>query len=270
MATFFGEIGPLSSRAVDDEEIDDQPIYNVLIETRPECSDIKTDCKLLIFSVGTNAKAFIESHILSDEEPDTVQYLFHIHYTSNQCKNESTMYTNDFKFKSDPGKVAHAVFIKPNLVVCDVSANMPNEIVLEVCELILSKINCEEALILTTRHLSHFKADHPLQADEPFLKSLATSKYAAEHKCSIPQLPAPNFISNFPAAVLIFFEIKRKGALCVINFVGRESLDLLNVHNFDKIFSEDLIVNLVPNKKAIANLKKIAMKADIYNSNLYI
>ncbi|GFQ76633.1 uncharacterized protein TNCT_378471 [Trichonephila clavata] len=270
MATFFGEIGPLSSRAVDDEEIEDQPIYNVIISSKPECSDMKADCKLLIFTIGSNASAFIESQILSDEARNTVKYLFHIHYTSNKCKDESTMYTNDFKFKSDPGKVAHAVFIEPNLVICDVSPNMPDEIALEVCELILSMVNCEEVLILTSRHVSHFKTDHPLISDEPFLKSLVTSKYAAEHNCSIPQLSAPNFISNFPAALLTLFEIKKKGALCVINFVHRESLDLINVQNFEKIFNENLIVNLVPNKKAIENLRKLAMKADVCDSNLYI
>ncbi|GFU18717.1 uncharacterized protein NPIL_578841 [Nephila pilipes] len=270
MATFFGEIGPLSSRAVDDEEIEDQPIYNVTIGTRPECLDMKADCKLLIFTVGAQANAFIESHVLSDKAPDTVRYLFHIHYTLNNSTGESTTCENDLKFKPGPGKVANAVFIEPNLVVCDVSPKMPDEIASEVCELILSQINCEEALILTSCHISHFKGDSPLMADEPFLKSLATAKYTVKHTCSIPHLSAPNFISNFPAAVLTLFEIKKKGALCVINYVDRDSFDILNVQNFEKIFSEDLIVKLVPNKEAVSNLRKAAMKKNICDSNLYI
>ncbi|GFW62741.1 uncharacterized protein TNCV_2625041 [Trichonephila clavipes] len=264
MATFFGEIGPLSSRAVDDEEIEDQPKYDVIIIPRPECPDMKVDCKLLIFTVGTIARAFIDSHIISEQAPDTVKYLFEVCYISNQGKDEPTMYTNDFKSKS---KAAHSLFIEPNLVLCALSA-MPDEIALEVCELILSKVNCEEALILTSRHVSHFKTDHPLISDDPFLKSLVTSKYAAEHNCSIPQLPAPNFISNFPAALLTLFEIKKKGALCVINFVHCESLDLINVTNFGKIFKEDLIVNLVPSKKTIENLRAHGV-IDVCDSNLY-
>ncbi|GFY73956.1 uncharacterized protein TNIN_282011 [Trichonephila inaurata madagascariensis] len=268
MATFFGEIGPLSSRAVDDEEIEDQPIYDVIINTRPECPDMKADCKLLIFSTDTIAQAFIDSHIIADQAPDTVKYFLEVRYISKQGKDESTMYTNDFKLKSNGVKVAHTLFIEPNLVLCALTPNMPDEIALEVCELILSKVNCEEALILTSRHVSHFKTDHPLISDDPFLKSLVTSKYAAEHNCSIPQLPAPNFISNFPAALLTLFEIKKKGALCVINFVHSESLDLVNVTNFRKIFNDDLIVNLVPSKKTMENLR-VHGGIDVCDSNLY-
>lgn len=264
MATFFGEISPLSSRAVDDEEIEDQPIYNLSVESKEDCA-VKIDCKLIVFSVDEISYAFVQSFLV----PDNTRSLFSVYYSSNKDEDYNIMYTGTTEQKSSVKNAANVYSVDENIIICDIASRVPEELYTELCDILLNKVNCEEALILTSLPSATFKAERSQLSEKPFLKSLATSNYLSIRSCSIPRLAAPNFLTNFAAAVLTDFELKKKSALCIVNFVDSYLFDFVIVKNFDAIFDENLVVKLLPNSDATAKLSKCVKQKVAAEANLY-
>ncbi|CAL1285430.1 unnamed protein product [Larinioides sclopetarius] len=265
MATFFGEISPLSSRAVDDEEIEDQPIYNLTVDSKEDCP-VKIDCKLLLFSVDEISYAFAQCYLV----PDNIRRLFAINYSSNKDDDDDSLMYTGSKDRKSKVKIAATVYsIDENVIVCDIAPRVPAELYTELCDTLLDKITCEEALILTSLPIATFKSEGSQLFEKPFLKSIATSKYLSVRSCNVPRLQAPNFLSNFAAAVLTVFEMKKKSALCVINYVDSYLFDFAVVQNFVAILNENLIVKLMANSDAISKLTKCMKQKVAAETNLY-
>ncbi|KAF8771882.1 Proteasome assembly chaperone 1 like protein [Argiope bruennichi] len=264
MATFFGEISPLSSRAVDDEEIDDQPIYNLILDSEEDCP-AKIDCKLLVFSVDEISYAFVQCYLV----PDNAQRLFVVNYSLNKDEDYDLMYTGSTKQKSNVKIAATVYSIDENVIVCDIASRVPEELYTELYDALFDKLNCEEALILTSLPTASFKSEASQLLEKPFLKSIATSKYLSMRSCNVPRLQAPNFLSNFAAAVLTDFEVKQKPAICILNYVDSCLLDFVVVQNFDAIFDENFVLKLTPNSDATSKLTKCVKQKIAAEANLY-
>ncbi|GIY71608.1 proteasome assembly chaperone 1 [Caerostris extrusa] len=263
MSTFFGEIGALLSRADDDEETDSKPMYTLSVSK--EGRSVKKECKLGIFTVGELASTFAQSYLI----PDNAHCLFNINYLPNPKLNDYITFAFGTKSKLNVSKAASAFFINKDVIVCDISSHVPEMLMIDLCEKILKKIKCEEVLVLTSNPASSFKSEDSQSQEKNFLKSLATSQYTSSRTCTIPRLEAPNFLSHFSAAVMAEFEVKKKPALCIINYVESCLYDSADVQAFERVFSENLPVKLVPLNDATSNLAK-RMKIKISReTNLY-
>lgn len=260
MATYFGEVIPISSRAVDDEELDNNhPKYTVSIEKAGELSS----CKLMIFSVGEIASIFVKSYFL----PDNFNQICAIKFSSDKEDDESTFYTG--MQRNIKNLTAASVFsLHSDILICDVAKSVPVEIWYEVTELILKSYSPSEVLVLTSKHMATFKNESSNSAisEKPFLKSLCTSKYS----CNIPRLTSPNFLSNLPASVLLKCEVTKLPALCVVNYVDTDAVDFLNVHTFEEILAESMLSKVPVNADAKAKVVKFVKTAQSVESNLYM
>ncbi|KAG8197479.1 hypothetical protein JTE90_007218 [Oedothorax gibbosus] len=262
MATFFGEIGALSSRAVDDEEADSEPTYNISLDCKSK-SESKTDCKLLLLAVGDLAIAFSKSYLISD----TSTHLFDVKYSAVKAEFDSIMYTGGALPSSRSQKAASAYQVSKDVIVCEVPALVPEEINMDVCLMVLDHINCQEGVCITSKHMANFKSSEPVESYTPFIKALATSKFSRSH--AMDKLQAPNFISGFAAAFLAEFQVKNKAALCVINFVDTDFLDSSNVQMFERLQEVDLNVKIDFATDAKAKLTKYIKARHCIESNLY-
>lgn len=264
MASFFGEINELSSRAVDDEEIDDQPTYNLTLDHKSK-PEKRTDSKLLVIAAGDLATAFSKCYLISDSS----MHLFDVEYSSSRTDSESNMYTGGLVPPSKGLKAASVYSVNEDIVVCEVPNLVPEEIAMDVCSMVLSQVYCLEGLCLTSKHMANFKSAESVQSSAPFIKTLATSKYHDSHSNAMSRLQAPNFVSGFPAAFLAEFQVKNKAALCIVNYVDSDLLDSSNVQIFERVRDVDLSIKVDFVADAKAKLAKYIKSRHSIESNLY-
>lgn len=261
MASFFGEIRPLSSRAVDDEESDNQPKYEVYVKNI-ESSNLNSNIKLAVFSIGEIASVFVKSYFLSEK------YVLQstIEYSCDSNDQDTTFYTGVQNVRKK--KAADMFISTSDILICEVSDSVPAEICYKVTELIFKDINPVEVLILTSDHIATFKSECSTSYGMPFLKALVTSHY--KKPCNIPRLEPPNFLSNIVASVLLKCEISQLPALCVVNFVDTNAVDSLNVAVFDDVLKEAIISEVPSNTDAKSKVIKYVKSRQCTESYLYL
>lgn len=266
MASYFGEVMPLSSRAVDDEEVDNQPKYAISIEKLEQSTPYKT--KFMIFSVGEIASIFVKSHFLQNDSEKICSIMFSCEKDDD---DESTFYTGMQHNKNRKNVIAASLFTSSaDVLICDVSKSVPEELCYEVTQLILKNYLPSVAIILTTKHMATFKRGNALQLEMSFLKSISTSEYNKSYSCNIPPLPPPNFLTNMPASILLHCEITKLPALCVVNYVDTNAVDYLNVHIFDEILKEPIVSKISRNGDAKEKIIKLVKGSQSVESNLYM
>lgn len=265
MASFFGEIRTLSSRAVDDEEADDQAKYEVTYEESDKT--YPRHVKLMIISVSEIASIFVKSHFLNDNAIPICT----INYTCLKNTDESMLYTGLLSNKNVKNVAVSISASYPDAMVCEVSKSVPEEICHEICEIIFNYFTPSRVLILTSKHMATFKSENSLLSFQaPFLKSLCSTQYFTSHLCNIPHLNSPNFLSNIPASILLKCEVKKLPALCIVGYVDTDAIDSLNVQVFDEILNEALLSDTSVTPNAKSRVVKYVKTTQSVKNNLYI
>ncbi|KAK5887319.1 hypothetical protein CesoFtcFv8_015928 [Champsocephalus esox] len=255
MATFFGEVLSVYSRAVeeDEEEVDeneeDAEIRRELEEKRevhlhwsPEVSESlksgnKLPCSDFILAVGHNAARFLSVYALSSENWDAL---------------------------------GRAPKDNPAVLICQVTCYLAEDQLFQWTEKVFDCLQLRQlnVTVLSESSVSEFKtADYPSSSSAPFLRSLHSAAFSGKPVCK--SLEQPNIVTGLQAAVLNHCEVHRIPSIvyqCYSDVIGPDSVTM---ETFKPTLTKlGKSIKLDPSPSADI-LRKIVRTTNI-QSNLYI
>lgn len=262
MASFFGEVRPLFSRAVDDEDVDVQSNYKISSEVYDGQSNY--NAKIMIVSVGEIASIFVRSHFMQNDS----NLICSIKYSCVKDDDDSLLYTGVSK-SSKKLTVASVYKSRPDVLICDISKPVPDEMCSEVTDLIFKNYPSSEIVVLTSKHMAAFKGENSVYSKSPFLKSLFTSYYKNSYTCNVSSLKPPNFLTNMAASILLRCEVSKLPAVCFVSYVDTDAVDYLIVHIFDEILNDAIVSKVPVDADAKSKVIKFVKAKQSIESNLY-
>ncbi|XP_041808285.1 proteasome assembly chaperone 1 isoform X1 [Chelmon rostratus] len=237
MATFFGEVLSVYSRAVeeDDEDLDeneeDEQIRRELEEKRevhlhwsPEVSEslksgTKLQCSDFVLAVGHNAARFLSVYVLTSAGWDTVGH---------------ASVWNERSRPGQTGEESACVFYRqkdnPSVLICQVTCYVAEDQLHQWTEKVFDCVQHRElnVTVLSDSSVAEFKsADYLCCSSAPFLRSLHTGAFSGQPGCR--SLEQPNIVTGLPAAVLNHCEVHRIAAVvyqCYSDVIGPDSVTM--------------------------------------------
>uniref|UniRef100_A0AAZ3QF59 Proteasome assembly chaperone 1 n=1 Tax=Oncorhynchus tshawytscha TaxID=74940 RepID=A0AAZ3QF59_ONCTS len=224
MATFFGEVLSVYSRAVEeddddlDDENEDERIHREIEEKRevhivwcPEVAQSLEDsgsntlqCSDLIIAVGTNAAGFLSAYVLNTESWDAVGHV--------SLWNERSRGSSRQSIAPLPGEPA-----------CLFYRHRDNPAVLGC----LQKRGLS-VMVLSDSPVAEYKTpDYLYGSAVPFLRSLKSSASKGQALC--PALEQPNILTGLPAAVLSHCQVHQIPAVlyqCYTDVISPDSITM--------------------------------------------
>jgi len=220
MATFFGEVLTPSSRAVDEEDDDDEsPDVNLLPavvrwtpKTRSEMEKSNNQClqcNTLIVAIGEAATGFAQTYILH-QDTEVIGVLG----TGLDDKD-----VNTFSQRSATDKVCHVhrLIHNPDVLVCLCNTHVAPEQAFSWVHKLFGSLPRENLYvsILTTIPASQFHSECPHNdLPLPFLRALRTSAYKGTPVC--PYLEQPNTLTGLHAQILSYCQIHQIAAVVYV------------------------------------------------------
>ncbi|KAI3373923.1 hypothetical protein L3Q82_022492 [Scortum barcoo] len=239
MATFFGEVLSVYSRAVEEDEEDfeeneeDEEIRRELEEKRevhlhwsPEVSESlrsgnKMRCSDLILAVGHNAARFLSVYVLTSANWDAVGHASVWNERSRAMTGQSI---------EESACVFHRQKENPSVLICQVTCHVAEDQLFQWTEKVFECLQHRElnVTILSDSSVADYKtADYLCCSSAPFLRSLHTGAYSGEPVCQM--LEQPNIFTGLPAAVLNHCEVHRIPAVvyqCYSDVIGPDSVTM--------------------------------------------
>lgn len=258
MASFFGEVLPLSSRVIDDEDL---VKYDLLLEKIEEFS--KTSINFVVFSVGAIANVFVSNFFLK-EDPKCLAI---VKYRKVGEEDDLLMYSG---LKREREITIAYAYWHNNVICCQIEG-VPEALNVDLCSKLLEEFPTEKALVLTSRYKSEYKSVDSVQRNAPFIRALTSSKFLKCETFGIPLLSPPNIVANFPAALITAFELTGKSVLCVVNYVENFDVDSINMEAIQAILEEIYVNSNISISTSVEDRWVNCLKHNSFiNSNLYI
>ncbi|XP_053502083.1 proteasome assembly chaperone 1 isoform X1 [Ictalurus furcatus] len=218
MATFFGEVLSVYSRAVEEDDYDDAEEENeedlqirreieekreVHIKWCPEVSKAvesseKLQCSDLIIAVGPNAAGFVSAYILSSEGWTQVGWVSL--WNERSCGSTRL---DTAPLPGEPGCVFYQQRSCPSVLICQCTCYIAEDQLFQWAEKVLGSMQSRglTVTVLSDSPLAEYKTPHYVNGNAtPFLRALKTSTFTDNLHC--PLLEQPNIITGLPAAVL--------------------------------------------------------------------
>nr|XP_055063307.1 proteasome assembly chaperone 1 [Misgurnus anguillicaudatus] len=212
MATFFGEVLSVYSRAVEEDDDDDltkeneedEQIRQEIEEKRSVhvhwTSDNDTrSYSDLIIAVGPNATGFISAYVLSSGCWSSVGWVSLWNERSQRSSRTDAA-------APDPGEPACILYQQnqnPSVLICQCTYYVAEDQLFQWTEKVLGCVQKRglSVTVLSECVLAEYKtSDYVSGNGSPFLCALKTGGYTGAIAC--PLLKQPNIISGLPAAVL--------------------------------------------------------------------
>ncbi|XP_077597460.1 proteasome assembly chaperone 1 [Stigmatopora nigra] len=278
MATFFGEVLSVCSRAVeeedDEEELDeneeDAQIRKELDEKRvvqlhwgPEvCEALKSGeklpCSNFILAVGHNASRFLSVYVLASEKWEMV--------------GSASVWNERSQAKS--GQESGCVFLRrrddPSVMICQLTCYVAEDQQFQWTEKVLDSLQHRglNVIVLSDCSLADYKsADYLYGSSTPFLRSLHSNVFSGPTVC--PALEQPNILTGLPAAVLNHCQVHRIPAVvyqCFSDVIGGDSVTMETYKPALAKLGKSITLDPCPTSDT---LRKIVRTRDP-QSNLYI
>ncbi|XP_029304676.1 proteasome assembly chaperone 1-like [Cottoperca gobio] len=239
MATFFGEVLSVYSRAVDedeeelDENEEDEEIHRELEEKRqvhlqwsPEVSESlksgnKMPCSDFILAVGHNAARFLSVYVLTSENWDAVGHASVWNERSRAGAGTSS---------EESACVFYRRKDDPSVVICQVTCYVAEDQLFQWTEKVFDCLEHRQlnVTVLSDCSVAEYKtADYLCSSSAPFLRSLHTAAFTAQPVCQ--SLEQPNIVTGLPAAVLNHCEVHRIATVvyqCYSDVTGPDSVSM--------------------------------------------
>ncbi|KAM8741271.1 proteasome assembly chaperone 1 [Acanthopagrus schlegelii] len=239
MATFFGEVLSVYSRAVEEDEEDleeneeDEQIRRELEEKReihlqwsPEVSEALTSgnklpCSDFILAVGHNAARFLSVYVLTSANWDAVGHAS----VWNERSRAVTGQTSE-----ESSCVFYRQRDNPSVLICQVACYIAEDQQFQWTEKVF---NCLQhrglsVTVLSDSSVAEYKtADYLCSSSAPFLRSLHTGAFSGQSVCQ--PLEQPNIVTGLPAAVLNHCEVHRIPTVvyqCYSDVIGLDSVTM--------------------------------------------
>ncbi|XP_059208428.1 proteasome assembly chaperone 1 [Centropristis striata] len=279
MATFFGEVLSVYSRAVDedeeelDENEEDKEIRRELEEKRevhlhwsPEVSESlksgnKLQCSDFILAVGHNAARFLSVYVLTSENWDAVGH-------ASMWNERSRAVTGITSEESECVFYRH----KDNrsVLICQVTCYIAEDQQFQWTEKVFDCLQHRQlnVTVLSDSSVAEYKtADYLCCSSAPFLRSLHTAAFSGQPVCQ--SLEQPNIVTGLPAAVLNHSEVHRIPAVvyqCYSDVIGPDSVTMETYKPALTNLGKSIQLDPSPSKDV---LRKFVRTTNI-QSNLYI
>ncbi|XP_060764232.1 proteasome assembly chaperone 1 [Neoarius graeffei] len=218
MATFFGEVLSVYSRAVEEDDYDDMEKENeedlqirreieekreVHIKWCPEVSKAvesseKLQCSDLIIAVGPNAAGFVSAYVLSSESWTQVGWVSLWNEKSHGSTRPDTA-----PLPGEPGCVFYQQKSCSSVLICQCTCYIAEDQLFQWAEKVLGSMQSRglTVTVLSNSPLTEYKTPHYMNGNvAPFVRALKTSTFPDNLPC--PLLEQPNIITGLPAAVL--------------------------------------------------------------------
>ncbi|XP_071135747.1 proteasome assembly chaperone 1-like isoform X2 [Mytilus edulis] len=261
MATFFGEVLPVVSRAV--EEDDDNDSESECFErvtalwtraakhSMSESGEGKLPCEILIIAVGPAATGFIQTYVIH-KNYEIIAGLF-------SGLHEDDINTLSQKTPTDKSCFLYRKKDCPKILVCQCNITVTPEQAFSFTEQIFPSIKLEDAYvsILCSAHTSEYKADIPISDMEvPFLRSLRSTKYLGTPLA--PYVDQPNIVTGLPAQCLSYCQVNKVIAVLYACYTDSIQVDSATMRCFLPLIQSTPIKDIVEkNPKADEMLRTI-------------
>lgn len=209
MATFFGEVLSVYSRAVEEDDDDDltqneedEQIRREIEEKRSVrvqwISQTSVSCSHLIIAVGLNASGFMSAYVLSSGSWSAVAWV-----SLWNERSHSSSRTDSAPVPGEPACVLYQQEHNPSVMVCLCTCYVAEDQLFQCAEKVLGCVQ-NRALTVTVLSdcgLAEYKTSDYLSGNStPFLRALKTDAYTGAVACRL--LEQPNIITGLTAAVL--------------------------------------------------------------------
>nr|XP_020454013.1 proteasome assembly chaperone 1 [Monopterus albus] len=279
MATFFGEVLTVYSRAVeeDDESLDeneeDEQIRRELEEKRevrlhwsPEVSESlrsgnKLQCSDFVLAVGHNAARFLSVYVLTSANWDTVGHASVWNERSRPVTGQAS---------EESACVFYRHKENPSVLICQVTCYIAEDQLFQWTEKVFDCLQQRElnVTVLSESSVSDYKTvDYLCSSSSPFMRSLHTGTFRGQPACQ--SLEQPNIITGLPAAVLNHCQVHCIAAVvyqCYSDITGPDSVTMETYKPALTKLSKPIQCDLSPSTDV---LRKSVKTTDI-QSNLYI
>uniref|UniRef100_A0A3B3VP33 Proteasome assembly chaperone 1 n=1 Tax=Poecilia latipinna TaxID=48699 RepID=A0A3B3VP33_9TELE len=253
MATFFGEVLSVYSRAVeeDEEELEeneeDEQIRRELEEKR---AGNKVQCSSFILAVGHNAASFLSVYILASANWDAV--------------GRGVAWNERSRSGTGPsGEGSACVFYRhkdePAVLICHVTCHIAEDQLFQWTEKVFGYLQTRglTVTVLSDSSVADYKtADYLCSSSAPFLRSLRSSAFSDQPVCQ--SLEQPNIITGLPAAVLNHCQVHSIAAVvyqCYSDVTGPDSITMDKYKPvLTKLGSTDVLRNFVRSSEIQSNL----------------
>lgn len=229
MATFFGEVLPIHSRAVDDNEDENVESPSVYFDLDSKYQDVSSlpSYDLVCVATGVAPSIFVQCYLVPEDHQLLGSIRLNASTHDDACRDPASSATWGLDYSRRPdtlGKLLHFAGGGGVLYcVCD------KELPLENCAVIarhfveLSKSNRVTSVSLTALPASEYKSKG--RPEYPLLRQLRTCAFAAGEEESIPNLETPNTVSGLAAALLTECEVRDLPGLLLVLYCDTPDVD---------------------------------------------
>ncbi|XP_034033367.1 proteasome assembly chaperone 1 [Thalassophryne amazonica] len=270
MATFFGEVLSVFSRAVQEE---DEEIYRELEDERevhlhwiPDVAEslrcgTKLPCSQFILAVGHNATGFLSMYVLTPARWTKVGHATVWNERSRACAGPADL---------DCRCVFYRHKDKPLVWICQVSCFIAEDQLFQWTEKVLGCFQQRElnVMVLSDCSVIDYKtADHLDSNSAPFLRAVCTSTFGGRPLCW--SLEQPNIVTGLPAAVLSHCQVHHIPSVLYQCYSDISSTDSVTMQTYKPTLSslgDSIQVEASP---CLDVLQPLLHGADVH-SNLYM
>lgn len=224
MATFFGEVLSVYSRAVEEDEYEDmtneneedEQIRREIEEKRSVevcwllgSQDGSLQCSDLIIGAGPNASGFIRAYLLSTVGWTAVAWLSFWNERSRGSERPTVV-----PGPGEPSCVLYRLESCPTVLICQCQGFVAEDQLFQFTEKVFSCVQTRDlnVTILSDCSSADYKtSDYLSGSSTPFLRCLKTSAYT--HTVTCPPLEQPNICSGLAAAVLSHCQVHQISAV---------------------------------------------------------
>ncbi|XP_067289208.1 proteasome assembly chaperone 1 [Pseudorasbora parva] len=263
MATFFGEVLSVYSRAVEEdeecEEEEDEQIRREIEQKR--CVEVRwlsqtevgpLPCSELIVAVGPNATGFVSAYVLNSGGWPAVAYL---------------SLWNERSHGSDTGEPSCVLYRQEQVLICQCSCYVAEDQLFQWAEKVLGCVQTRglRVTVLSDCSAAEYKSSDYLSGSSvPFLRCLKTDTHT--HTLACPLLERPNISTGLAAAVLNHCQVQRIPAVLYQCFSDVLQPDSLSMQAYRPAVSAVLKLDQSPCADV---LQKIIIPGGSVQSNLY-
>uniref|UniRef100_V9L7P1 Proteasome assembly chaperone 1 n=1 Tax=Callorhinchus milii TaxID=7868 RepID=V9L7P1_CALMI len=274
MATFFGEVLPVFSRAVREEEEEGREAAShreVRVQWLPENQGATGSCagrcpprSALIVAVGPNAVAFVNAFVQSAGDWEVIGTVTLWNEAVEGTKNLAQ------EFPTDSSCLLYRLTSNPNILTCHCSDVVPEDQLFQWTDKVFASLQKQNlnVIVLSNCSMAEYKSAEPVSGlVMPFLRALKTKEFKDSLCC--PLLEQPNIITGLPAAVLSYCQVWHIPAVVYQCHSNVTHLDSETIGAFKPLLSCHIAVPFEKDISRSAEILKKLFENFNVQSNLY-
>uniref|UniRef100_UPI00398E40FE proteasome assembly chaperone 1 n=1 Tax=Pristiophorus japonicus TaxID=55135 RepID=UPI00398E40FE len=282
MATFFGEVVSVFSRAVDEDDVEedeeDQQIRRELAGRREisihwssasrtsteSTAELSLPCSTFLIAVGHNAVGFLNTFVQSSGSWEVIGA---VTLWNERVKGTDTL---DQQFPTDSSCLLYRLASNPMVLACQCSCYVAEDQLFQWAEKVFGNIQKRnlEVIVLSSSSVTEYKsARSTANISVPFLRALKTRASQETPPCAL--LEQPNVVSGLPAAVLSYCQVRQVPAVLYHCYSDVTKLDSLTIEAFRPLLACKSLISFVKDtSRSVEILKQLVDRSKI-QSNLY-